>query len=121
MRDDVLPELGIQIEDKGKGEPSLWKFDDPKKLLEKRKNELAVKAAKEEEKRKRAEAALLKKSTPGKDYFKVLEADKWSKFDDETGLPTHSAAGKELKKEEVNGLVKKQKKQQQVYEKWLAE
>lgn len=29
VRDDVLPELGIQIEDKGKGQPSLWKFDDP--------------------------------------------------------------------------------------------
>jgi hypothetical protein len=29
VRDDVLPELGIQIEDKGKGQPSVWKFDDP--------------------------------------------------------------------------------------------
>ena len=43
--------------------------------MEKRRNELAEKARKEEEKRKKAEAAELKKSTTPKDYFRVLEAD----------------------------------------------
>ena len=30
---------------------------------------------------------MKKKSTPGIDYFKVFEADKWDKIDAETGLP----------------------------------
>jgi len=33
---------------------------------------------------------LKKKSTSGKDYFKVFESEKYTKFDEETGLPTHT-------------------------------
>lgn len=53
-----------------------------------------------------------------------MEAEKYPKIDEE-GVPTHVAeAGKEprvLSEPERNGLKKKMKKQQQVYEKWLAE
>ena len=28
LRDDVLPYLGIRLEDKGKGNPSIWKLED---------------------------------------------------------------------------------------------
>ncbi len=64
---------------------------------------------------------LKKKSTSGKDFFKVLEADGYSKFDVETGLPTHDKNDKLLSEAIVNGLKKKQNKQETVYQKWLKE
>ena len=56
---------------------------------------------KEEQERKRADLAQVKMSTPGYQYFEELEAHKWSKFDDETGLPTHDRAGRELTGDEL--------------------
>eukprot|EP01006_Ploeotia_vitrea_P008701 TRINITY_DN20830_c0_g1_i1.p1 TRINITY_DN20830_c0_g1~~TRINITY_DN20830_c0_g1_i1.p1 ORF type:complete len:790 (-),score=145.35 TRINITY_DN20830_c0_g1_i1:1386-3677(-) len=35
IRDEVLPGLGIQLEDQPDGRPTLWKLDDPKVLLKK--------------------------------------------------------------------------------------
>jgi cysteinyl-tRNA synthetase len=92
VRDDILPFLGIQLEDKGK-DPTLWKYED-KEILLKRKEERDTKKAKAaEEKRKKEEAADMKKRqalTPGKDWFSTWETDKYSKFNVETGLPTHA-------------------------------
>ena len=39
---------------------------------------------------------MKEKSTPGKDWFKTIKKEEYSKFDDATGLPTHDAKGKEL-------------------------
>lgn len=63
---------------------------------------------------------LKKQSTPGKDYYRVLEADKFSQFDDE-GLPTHDAAGAALKLNDniKNGYKKKMAGQEKKYLKWL--
>ena len=33
LRDDILPYLGIQLEDKGKDEPSIWKYEDKEILI----------------------------------------------------------------------------------------
>jgi cysteinyl-tRNA synthetase len=49
IRDDVLPKLGIQIEDKGV-EASVWKMDDPAKLMERRNKVHEEKKKKELEK-----------------------------------------------------------------------
>ena len=51
---------------------------------------------------------MKKKSTSGKDWFKTMEKEKYSKFDDATGLPTHDAKEKELSQAIVNGLKKVQ-------------
>ena len=51
----------------------------------------------------------------------VMEAEAYSKFSEETGLPTHDKNGKELSEAIVNGLKKKQNKQEGVYQKWLKE
>ena len=32
LRDDILPMLGIKLEDRGKGQPSIWKFEDKQVL-----------------------------------------------------------------------------------------
>ena len=50
-----------------------------------------------------------------------MESDAYSKYDEETGLPTHDKNGKELSEAIVNGLKKKQKKQDGVYQKWVKE
>jgi hypothetical protein len=49
--------------------------------------------------------------TPGSEYFKVFEADKYSAFD-EQGLPTHDKNGKELNENLRNGAKKLMAKQQ---------
>ena len=57
LRDDVLPYLGIKIEDKGKGNPAIWKFYDKDTYIKEiqRQKELAesIKKKKEEEKREK--------------------------------------------------------------------
>jgi cysteinyl-tRNA synthetase len=57
LRDDVLPYLGVKIEDKGKGVPSIWKFYDKETYIKdiQRQKELAesLKKKKEEEKQEK--------------------------------------------------------------------
>lgn len=120
MRDDVLTNLGIRLEDRGKGQDSIWKYEDKEVLLREKYAKIQEKLKKEEEKRQRAELDLKKKSTSPKDWFKVMQGDKYSKYDDE-GLPTHDEKGKELSESIRNKLKKEQKKQEGVYEKWFKE
>jgi cysteinyl-tRNA synthetase len=119
LRDDVLPYLGIQLEDKGKDEASIWKLEDKEVMIAKLLSKQAEKKKKEEEKAAREALALKKKSTSGKDWFKAFEAEKYSKFDEETGMPSHDASGKALSEAIQNKLKKIQNKQQGVYDKWL--
>lgn len=109
LRDQVLPYLGIQLEDKGK-DASIWKLEDKEILIGKLKSKEEEKLRKEQEKAARAALELKKKSTPGKEWFREFETEKYSKFDDETGLPTHDASGKALSEAIVNGLKKVQNK-----------
>ena len=67
---------------------------------------IEAQAKKEEEKRARKELELKKKSTSGKDWFREFETDKYSKFDENTGLPTHDIKEKELSEAIVNKLKK---------------
>mmetsp|Transcript_9788 Transcript_9788/g.16481 ORF Transcript_9788/g.16481 Transcript_9788/m.16481 type:complete len:152 (+) Transcript_9788:1476-1931(+) len=121
LRDDILPYLGIRLEDKGKGQDSIWKFEDKEKLIKEREQKIAEKEKKEEEKRLRKELDLKKKSTPGKEWFRVFETDKYSKFDAETGLPTHDLNDKALSEAILNKLKKQQNSQETKYQKWLKE
>ena len=50
-----------------------------------------------------------------------MESDKYSKFDPETGLPTHDAKDKAINDTILKGLKKLQAKQQVKYEKWVKE
>lgn len=118
LRDDILPYLGIRLEDRGKGQESIWKLEEKEILIKERENKLSEKSRKEEEKKQKAALDLKKKSTPGKEWFITFESEKYTKFDDQ-GLPTHDINGKEISKEIRNGLVKVQKKQEDTYSKWL--
>lgn len=123
LRDDVLPYLGIRLEDK-KDQPTIWKYEKPEILIAQMKQKQEEKAKKEAEKaKKEAEKAAKKameekkKSTSAKDYFRVFESEKYSKYDEATGLPTHDKAGKELNQNQVNGLKKLQAKHQKFLDK----
>jgi len=109
VRDDVLPPLGVRLEDKPEG--YVWKLDDPKLLALER---AAKMAAAEEAARKKLENKLEKTkkeldkwlglSVPPADMFKSA-TDKYSKFD-EQGIPTHTGAGEELSKKQRQGAEK---------------
>jgi hypothetical protein len=55
----------------------MWKFDDKDELISAIENKKAEAAKKAEAKRLREEEDLKKKSTSGKDWFKVMEGDKY--------------------------------------------
>lgn len=89
FRDEVLPDLGIKLEDRKPGEASIWKFVDKETLAKEREEKIQAKLKKEQEKQEKAKLELLKKSTPATEWFKLFKADEFSKFD-EMGLPTHN-------------------------------
>jgi cysteinyl-tRNA synthetase len=49
LRDDILPYLGIRLEDKGKA-ASIWKYEKPEILIKERDAKIAEKAKKEADK-----------------------------------------------------------------------
>jgi hypothetical protein len=74
LRDDILPHLGVRLEDRGKGQEAIWKYEDKEVLLKERENKLKEKEKKEEEKRIRKEEEIRKKSTPATEWFKVFRS-----------------------------------------------
>mmetsp|Transcript_10111 Transcript_10111/g.8632 ORF Transcript_10111/g.8632 Transcript_10111/m.8632 type:complete len:139 (-) Transcript_10111:70-486(-) len=124
IRDDVLPFLGVRIEDKGIGEPSLWKFDDKDELIKERNKKLEEKEKKEQEKKKKEEekkkkeAELEAKSKiPPAEFLKNDEL--YSKYD-EKGIPTHDKSGEELSKGKRKAAIKDYEKQEKLHNQWLA-
>ena len=97
LRDDILPYQGIQLEDRGTGKASLWRFEDKDKLLAERQAKIDEKKKKEEEKRLKKLEEDKKKSTPPSEYFKVYMSDKYTRFN-EDGFPTHIPATDKDKK-----------------------
>jgi len=126
LRDDVLPELGVRLEDR-EGDRALVKLEDKEVLLqEKRKKEeqAAEKLKKKQEQAVRDEQKrqekLLKGKSPPAEMFNVGEyAGKFSTYD-EKGLPVLDQEGKEVSKSLKRKLEKEQEKQVQLHEEYLA-
>ena len=98
VRDDVMPGLGVRLEDRADG--SLYKLDDPAVLLaeiatKKKKQEEAA-AAKKQKKIMRMQKDLLKWESVSEDLFQSDE--RFSKIDEESGMPVAMADGKPLSK-----------------------
>ena len=115
VRDDVLPPLGVRLQDKADG--FVWKLDDPQVLAREQQARLAAGAEaarkKLENKLEKAKKELEKwsgLSVAPAEMFK-LATDKYSKFD-EQGIPTHTAAGEELSKKQRQGAEKEFKKRE---------
>ncbi|GAB0099473.1 Cysteine--tRNA ligase, cytoplasmic [Sergentomyia squamirostris] len=120
LRDELLPPLGVRLEDK-EGAPTAVKLVDRDTLLRERE---ARRAADAEKARKRAEvaAAAAAKEAQKRIDPKLMflsETDKYSAFD-ENGLPTLDASGKEVSKGQVKKLQKLQQAQEKRYSEYLA-
>lgn len=127
IRDVVLPDLGVRLEDRGNDQASVWKLEDRATLVMEmeRKREAEAKRREEVERQKRereakAAAALEKGRVPPGDMFKQGEYEgKYSAYD-ETGMPTKDGDGKELTKSAVKGLAKARARQEKLHAKFLA-
>uniref|UniRef100_A0A914WDT4 Cysteine--tRNA ligase, cytoplasmic n=1 Tax=Plectus sambesii TaxID=2011161 RepID=A0A914WDT4_9BILA len=111
LRDDVLPDLGVRLEDRHA--KTMIKLVDREELLRERQQAIEAEQARELEKQKRlkekadkaAQKDALKAIRP-EDLFKTgEEAAKYSKFDDK-GIPTHMADGEEISKKQRKKLEK---------------
>ncbi|KAJ3449485.1 cysteine--tRNA ligase cytoplasmic [Anaeramoeba flamelloides] len=96
IRDDVLPFIGIKLEDRN-NEPFVWKFEIKEVLLKERDQKIAekkkeiAKLQRLEEQKKRLERTKIKPE----EMF--LNDPRFGKFD-EKRIPTHDAKGEEIKK-----------------------
>ena len=123
LRDGVLPELGVRMEDKGSGAEltTVWKLDDPDVLRKEKALKDEAKAEKERQKaeaKRKAEEKEAKAKIPPKEMFLNM-TDLYSKFDDE-GVPTHDKDGEPLSKGAAKKLQKEYAKQKDLHEKYLA-
>jgi cysteinyl-tRNA synthetase len=119
LRDDILPNLGVRMEDKGSGREvvTLWKLDDPELLKKEKALRQEMKKMKEIQK---AEALLKKKEKderakiPPNLIFKD-RTDIYSAFDD-NGIPTKDQNGEPLPKSSIKKLLKEYQQQKKLYE-----
>jgi len=121
LRDDVLPNLGVRLEDRAIGEPSAVKLADREVLLKEREEKKRIEDEKRMEKEKqRLEKEKLeqqKKIPPG-DFFRLEQPPKYSQFD-EKGIPTHDLDGKELSKGQMKKLQKLYQTQEKKYNDYI--
>ncbi|BFG06432.1 cysteine--tRNA ligase cytoplasmic [Drosophila madeirensis] len=124
LRDNILPNLGVRLEDKDGGKFAV-KLVDRDSLLREREAKLAAEADKAAEKERKkqaaAEAAAAKEAQRRlnpKEMF-LRETEKYSAFD-ENGLPTLDKEGKEISKGQLKKLQKLQQQQEQRYKEYLA-
>lgn len=107
LRDEILPELGVRLEDRAS--QTCVKLVDRETILREQKQKKAVEAAKaaeRERKLKEREEREAMKRIPPTEMFKTGEESlKYSKFD-EKGIPTHLANGEEVSKKQRKKLEK---------------
>ena len=116
LRDDILPELGVRIEDKG-NEGSLWKFFDKEQYMKEKEKEKELKENKKKQKEEEAKQREMKLSMSAKEYYATL-TDKYSAFD-KLGIPIKNAKGNDISKEQYNKLKKEFAKHDKQHQKWL--
>ena len=117
LRDNILPYLGVKIEDKGKNENSIWKFYDKDEFIKEKENQKKIKESQKAIKEAEAKEREERLSTNAKEYYAKM-TDKYSKWD-ENGVPTHHANGSELSKEQYNKLKKEFAKHDKQHLKWV--
>lgn len=128
VRDNVLPPLGVRLEDRGVGQASVWKLEDAATLVMEleRKREAEQKRREEIARQKAAKAAKLAQDLEngrlapelmfkeGKEYV-----GKYSAFDDK-GIPIKDAEGMGLSKSALKALAKARGRQEKLHAKFLA-
>lgn len=122
LRDNVLPDLGVLIEDLA--DKTVVKLCDRDTLIKEREQKLLMAERKKLEDQKRKEELLqaqrekeAKKSIPPTEMF-LKDTDKFSKFD-EKGFPLLDLEGKELAKAQMKKLQKQYDAQKKSYDEFL--
>ena len=123
LRDDILPTLGVRMEDKGSGKDviTVWKLDDIETMRKERLQKEAARLEKEKQKEEMARLAAEREARaaiPPEQMF-LSQTDLYSAFD-EQGIPTVDKAGEPLSKGVIKKLAKEHAKQKEVHEKFLA-
>lgn len=122
LRDNVLPELGVRLEDRELGEPAVFKIDDKDTLLREKKQRQEEIARKEKEKAEKAvarEKAAREKLEKGKmSPLDMFRTELYSAWDDQ-GLPTHNAKGAEVTQSQIKKLKKLQVAQEKLHKQYL--
>jgi cysteinyl-tRNA synthetase len=119
LRDNVLPDLGVLIEDLS--DRTVVKLCDKETIIKEREQKLVAAQRKAAEEKKRQhelneakKEKEAKKAIPPQELF-IKETDKYSKFDDK-GIPTHDIEGKEISKAARKKLDKLYENQVKSYE-----
>lgn len=116
LRDDILPDLGVRLEDQ-EGRAAAIKLVNREELARekqmKQKMELEKKLEKEKMKQLQEKQEAQKRIPPA-ELFK----EGYSKFN-EKGIPTHDASGKELSNKQVKKLEKQYQVQEKKYNEYL--
>merc|ERR1719452_427115 len=119
LRDEVLPNLGVRLEDK-ENEATVIKLVDREELMKEKAAEEKKRLDKEAKKAEAAaKAAALEaaKRMPPSEMFKA-ETDKYSAFDDK-GFPTLTKEGEEIPKSQLKKLQKAYAAQEKKYNEWV--
>ena len=121
LRDEIMPELGVRLEDIGTGKDSkcVWKLDDVETLRKEKEMRHEIAKAKElakQEKLKKQQELLEKAKILPQEMFRT-QTDLYSAFD-ENGIPTHDKAGEPVSKNVSKKLQKEWSKQKELYEKY---
>ncbi|CAL1292113.1 unnamed protein product [Larinioides sclopetarius] len=123
LRDDILPNLGVRLEDQ-EGMKAAIKLVDPAELAREKEMKLKAEAEKKLEKERKKQEQLKKeaekeamKKMPPSEMFKSM-TNKYSKFDDK-GIPTHDVEGKELTKSQLKNVMKLYNTQEKKYNDYL--
>lgn len=123
VRDDVLPPLGVRLEDRPDAPRALWKRDDPASIqrdVERRREQerarAEAKAARKREAEERQREELRRGEQEPQSMFREPQSfSQWR----EDGVPTHDAQGNELDKSRVKKMAKEQQRQRRLHDKYL--
>lgn len=127
VRDEVLPKLGVRLEDISNPASSRWKLDDPvvlmKEIEDKKRAQAeaeAAKAAKDVAKAEVKLAAALAAAVPPNEILQRTRGEEFGTFGDD-GLPVTDAKGEPVPKAALKKLKKVVDKQQKDHAKLLKE
>lgn len=125
IRDDIMPELGVRIEDLS-GKPSIWKLDDPKQLIKERDDkrrmakENKLKKIRNQLKKRNDELTRWTNARLSASELMASMEDKYMQFN-EKGMPTHDSNGKALSKKVMKKVNKMYNKQDKLHQKYCKE
>lgn len=124
IRDFDLTNLGVYLDDRPDGQPSLVKFVPTAELIAAREEKMAKEAekarAKEEAKRKKEEAEREKWAKAQVQPTEMFKGDERFGEWDAEGMPTKMKDGSEVPKSQTKKLRKEWEKQKKLHEEWVS-